>query len=86
LPIRETIPAKNITSFNTLKDKTKQKLAEALDKIVAKNDFDIYYEFIAQTGEPAKQIKTGSELNKYLSNKPKSMELIVVVCDKVEEK
>jgi hypothetical protein len=66
LTIRASIPGKNISSFNTLKDKTKQKLAAALEKL---NTFDIYYE-ITQMGEPPKQIKTGNDLNKYLMHNP----------------
>jgi hypothetical protein len=79
LTLRASIPGKNISSFNTLKDKTKQKLAVALDKLMGKNKFDIYYE-ITQMGEPPKQIKTGSDLNKYLTHKPQSVHLTVIVC------
>ncbi len=41
---REKIPGKNISSFNTLKDKTRQAFAGAFEKLKVKNDFDIYYE------------------------------------------
>ena len=42
--VRKKIPGKNISSFNTLKDKTRQTFAAAFEKLKVINDFDIYYE------------------------------------------
>ena len=44
MTVREKILGKNISSFNTLKDKTKQIFADAFDKLMGEDDFDIYYE------------------------------------------
>ena len=68
--IKDTVPGNNISSFKSLKDKTKSNLGQALGKISGKNDFDIFFETIAQNGEAPKQIKTGSDLNKLFTNRP----------------
>ena len=55
--IKDKIPKTNISSFNSLKEKTKQKLAEALSIISQKDDLDdidIYYEVQTKELEPPK--------------------------------
>ena len=44
LTLRKKIPGKNISSFNTLKDKTKQIFADVFDKVMIEDDFDLHYE------------------------------------------
>ena len=88
ITIKEKIPKTNISSFNSLKEQTKQKLAEALAIISQKDDIDdidIYYEIKAKEGEEPKSIKTGSDLNKFLFSSIKSLELTVLIRDEMME-
>jgi hypothetical protein len=53
--LKGKIPKTNISSINTLKEKTKQILAEALTIISQKDNLDaidIYYELVTKEGEP----------------------------------
>ncbi len=70
LTLRKKIPGKNISSFNTLKDKTKQIFADVLDKVMIQDDFDLHYELNSLMESSPKEIKSANELNKYLMNKP----------------
>jgi hypothetical protein len=53
--IKGKIPKTNISSINSLKEKTKEMLAEALAIISQKDELDtieIYYELVTKEGEP----------------------------------
>ena len=88
ITIKEKIPKTNISSFNTLKDKTKEILGEALSIISQKDDIDaidIYYESVAKENESPKSIRTGSELSKFLMGPIKSLSLTVLIRDEMME-
>ena len=88
ITVKEKIPKTNISSFNSLKEKTKQKLAEALAIISQKDDLDdidIYYEVQTKEGERPKSIKTGSELSKFLFGPIKTLQLTVLIRDEMME-
>lgn len=88
ITIKGIIPKTNISSFNSLKDKTKEMLADALSIISQKDDLDaidIYYESVPKGNESPKSIRTGSELCKFLMFPIKSLSLTVLIRDEMME-
>lgn len=85
--MQATLLGKNITSFNTLKNKIKQLLPEAARKISGENDLskiNIELELRSNNGSPNKKLQTASEVTAILKGGPQSVPLLVFVLSKKE--